>query len=108
LPSYVGRAAPCSAIRIGDWKLIEHFEDRRIELYNLADDIGESRNLATSNPTKAEELHARLTSWQKSTSAAIPTEANPAFNPSAVRSKGWGGQKGGNKRDGQRPKPTRD
>ena len=107
-PSYVGRAAPCSAIRMGDWKLIEHFEDRRIELYNLADDIGESRNLATSNPTKAEELHARLTSWQKSTSAAIPTEANPAFDPSAVRSKGRGGQKGGNKRDGQRPRPKRD
>ncbi len=103
-PSYVGRAAPCSAIRMGDWKLIEHFEDRRIELYNLAADIGESRNLAASNPTKARELHTHLTSWQNATSAAIPTEANPAFDPSAVRSKGkGGGQKGrGRKGDASR------
>ena len=103
-PSYVGRAAPCSAIRMGDWKLIEHFEDRRIELYNLASDIGESRDLAAANLTKARELHAHLTSWQKATSAAIPTEANPAFDPSAVRSKGkGGGQKGrGRKGDASR------
>jgi arylsulfatase A-like enzyme/Ca2+-binding EF-hand superfamily protein len=103
-PSYVGRAAPCSAVRMGDWKLIEHFEDRRIELYNLAADIGESRDLAASNPTKARELHTHLTSWQEATSAAIPTEANPAFDPSAVRSKGkGGGQKGrGRKGDASR------
>ena len=107
-PSYVGRAAPCSAIRAGDYKLIEFFEDNRLELYNLADDIGESRNLAGSNSAKAKELHARLTAWQNSTSAAIPTEANPAFDPSAVRSKGRGSQNGGNKRGGQRTKSKRD
>jgi arylsulfatase A-like enzyme len=87
-PCYVGKAAPCSAIRMGDWKLIEHFEDPHIELYNLADDIGESRNLAASNPTKARELHAHLTSWQKSTSAAIPTVLNPNFDATVVRSRG--------------------
>lgn len=101
-PSYVGRGAPSSAIRMGDWKLIENYEDRRVELYNLADDIGESRNLATSNAAKANELYARLTSWQRETAAAIPSTSNPNYDPSAVR--GWrrGGQRGGVQKRGQR------
>ncbi len=37
-------------MRAGDWKLIEFFEDGRLELYNLADDIGEERNLAGAEP----------------------------------------------------------
>jgi arylsulfatase A-like enzyme len=103
-PSYVGRGAPSSAIRIGEWKLIEHFEDHRLELFNLTKDIGESRNLAGSNPTKAKELHARLTAWQQSTSADIPTALNPNFDPSAVRSRGNGGgqKRGGQRRGGQK------
>src|SRR5205823_4668383 len=40
------RTTPAGAIRSGDWKLIEFFEDDRLELYNLREDIGESRNLA--------------------------------------------------------------
>ena len=46
-PLYLtGRATPASAVRKGDWKLIEFFEDRRLEMYNIANDIGESRNMA--------------------------------------------------------------
>lgn len=100
-PSYVGRGAPSSAIRMGDWKLIEKYEDRSLELYNLAEDVGESRNLASTNAVKANELYARLTSWQKETTAAIPSPSNPNYDPSAVRERSKGGQKGGGQNRGQ-------
>ncbi|MEM6468950.1 MAG: sulfatase, partial [Planctomycetota bacterium] len=93
-PSYVGRGAPSSAIRMGDWKLIEQYEDRSIELYNLATDISESRNLAQSESAKANELYARLMSWQKATEAAIPSESNPNYDPSAKHNRRQSKQKG--------------
>ncbi|MEM1225541.1 MAG: sulfatase-like hydrolase/transferase [Planctomycetota bacterium] len=93
-PSYVGRGKPSSAIRMGDWKLIEHYEDQSLELYNLAEDVGESRNLATVNQAKANELYTRLTSWQKETSAAIPSPSNPNYDPTASRNRRNRGQKG--------------
>lgn len=93
-PSYVGRGSPSSAIRMGDWKLIENFEDRSVELFNLADDIGEHRNLAATMPAKTEELHTRLASWQRSTGAAIPSESNPSFDTTSVRRSSGGGRNG--------------
>ena len=58
-PCYVGKATPSSAIREGDFKLIEFFEDGgRVELYNLRDDPGETRNLAKTLPGKAQALSA--------------------------------------------------
>ena len=51
---------PGSSVREGDWKLIEFFEDGRLELYNLADDIGEERNLAAEEPERAAALHATV------------------------------------------------
>ncbi len=65
--------APTAAIRDGDWKLIEWYEDGRLELYNLADDIGEQRNLSDSNPAKRDELHAKLVAWRKSVDANMPS-----------------------------------
>ena len=56
------------AIRAGDWKLIEFFDDR-IELYNLAEDISEKNNLAEKMPEKAAELKKRLAKWQKEVGA---------------------------------------
>ena len=78
-PDPAFRARPFGAIRSGDWKLIRFFEDERVELYNLADDIGESRNLATEQPQIASRLAQDLKSWQLSVNAPIPTERNPAF-----------------------------
>lgn len=75
------RTRPGSAIRLGDWKLIQYFENNDLELYNLKDDIGEKNNLAEKNPEKVEELLAILKSWQKKTNAPIPTELNPDYNP---------------------------
>jgi arylsulfatase A-like enzyme len=75
------RITPTSAIRDGDWKLLEFFEDGKLELYNLKDDIGEKNNLADSLPEKAEELHEKLKKWRQEINAPVPTELNPGYNP---------------------------
>ena len=75
--SVAGRVvAPCTpagAVRAGDWKLVEFFEDGRRELYNLKDDPGQKHNLATTMPEKAAELHAKLIAWRKDVGAKMPT-----------------------------------
>ena len=78
------RTRPGSAVRLGDWKLHEYFEDGGIELYNLKDDIGEAKDLAKSNPAKARELHKVLTDWRKKVDAPVPTQKNPEYNPNAA------------------------
>jgi arylsulfatase A-like enzyme len=75
------RTTPAGAIRKGDWKLIEFFEDGRLELYNLADDIGEEHDLAGEMPEKAEELHADLVAWRRAVNAPVPDEPNPRYRP---------------------------
>jgi len=65
--------APSGAVRDGDWKLIEWFEDGQLELFHLADDPGERNNLATTNPAKARELHAKLVAWRHELNALMPT-----------------------------------
>jgi arylsulfatase A-like enzyme len=77
------RSRPCSVIRDGDWKLHEYFEDGGLELYNLSDDIGETKNLAESNPEKTRELHEKLTEWRTATKAPVPREKNPEFDADA-------------------------
>lgn len=69
--------SPGGAIREGDWKLIEFFEDGRFELYNLREDIGETNNLAPAMPEKVQELAEKLHAWQEETNARFPTP-NPA------------------------------
>ena len=79
-PLYLtGRARPASAIRKGDWKLIEYFEDGSLELYNLAADISESRNMVDAVPAKARELHRDLVAWRKATNAVEPGDPNPLY-----------------------------
>jgi arylsulfatase A-like enzyme len=67
---------PSSAIRDGDWKLITFAWKKTPELYNLADDPGERRNLAEARPEKLEELQARLADFMTKTGALGPAE-NP-------------------------------
>lgn len=77
------RTRPCSIMRYGDWKLHEYFEDGGLELYNLSDDIGESKNLADQMPAKAKELHQKLITWRDSVDAPVPLELNPRFDEAA-------------------------
>jgi arylsulfatase A-like enzyme len=72
--------APYGAIRDGDWKLIEWYEDGALELYNIPQDIGERRNLSAENPDKVKELHAKLIAWRKEAGALMPVP-NPDFKP---------------------------
>lgn len=67
---------PAGAIRSGDYKLIEYFDDERVELYNLKDDLSETNNLAVEMPALAKELRHKLREWRKSVGAKMPT-ANP-------------------------------
>ncbi|MHC4618622.1 MAG: sulfatase [Planctomycetota bacterium] len=69
---------PFGAIRKGDWKLIEYYEDMNVELYNIGRDLGEKVNLAETNPAKANELRDMLHTWRASVGAQMPTR-NPAF-----------------------------
>lgn len=81
------RTTPAGAVRQGDWKLIEFFEDGKLELYNLTEDIGEKNNLAKKLPGKAKELHRVLAEWRKSVNAPVPTEKNPRYNPNTKPAK---------------------
>ncbi len=67
---------PGSSVRSGDWKLIEFFEDGRLELYNLREDVSETRNIAASHPEIVCDLHARLVTWREQVGAKFP-ERNP-------------------------------
>lgn len=82
------RTTPAAAIRMGDWKLIEWFETGRLELYNLAQDIGESKDLSQSNPAKRDALHARMKQWRSKVSASVPTTPNPKYDPNAKPKRG--------------------
>lgn len=72
---------PSGAIRQGEWKLIEFFEDFHIELYNLALDPEEQYDFSSSFAPRAEELRAKLHEWRRSVSAVMP-RPNPDSNPS--------------------------
>ena len=72
-------ATPGGIIRAGDWKLIETFEDGRVELYNLRDDLGEAKDLAAAMPDRAAALRQRLADWRKSVGAQMPTP-NPDYD----------------------------
>jgi arylsulfatase A-like enzyme len=71
---------PVAAIRVGNWKLIEFFEDERFELYDLSKDPGESRNLAAEMPDKTREMQRLMNAWRKDVNAPLP--ARPDVIPS--------------------------
>jgi arylsulfatase A-like enzyme len=88
-PGYLGagpgfwRTTPAGAIRAGDWKLIEFFENGRLELYNLRDDLSETNNLAAKLPDKAKELHTKLAAWRKEIHASMPMKNTKRQAPGA-------------------------
>ncbi|MCM0649978.1 sulfatase [Clostridium swellfunianum] len=70
--------SPSCSIRMGNYKLIMFFEDNRLELYNLEEDISEKVNLANKLPEIALEMHERLVKWINSIDAKIPAP-NPEY-----------------------------
>lgn len=81
------RTTPAGAIRMGDWKLIEWFETGRLELYNIKEDLSETRELSKQNPQKTQQLLTAMKQWRADVQAPIPTTANPKYDPNA-RKKG--------------------
>lgn len=75
-----GGASPYGAVRSGDWRLVEFYEDGRVELYNLREDLGESRDLAGDRPDKRQELLDLLARWRTAVGAQMPTP-NPDYDP---------------------------
>lgn len=65
-----------SAIRSGDYKLLSFYDDDSIELYNLKEDISESRNIAKEMPDKASQLRSKLKQWLRETNASQPPRAD--------------------------------
>ena len=73
-PHYSGGQTPAGAVRSGDFKLIELYEEGRApELYNLREDLGETNDLAEQMPEKTAELLGLLRSWRERESARMPT-----------------------------------
>lgn len=91
-PGYLGsgpglwRTTPVSVIQSDDWKLMEFLEDGHLELYNLRDDIGETKNLAEEKPEKAKELHTRLIAWRAEVKAPMPTPNTDIKTPGEGKS----------------------
>ncbi len=72
---YFGK--PHSSIRVGDYKLIKFWNLKKVELYNLKDDLGELNDLSASEPAKVKELEARLMAYLE----GVKSEAlNPVKN----------------------------
>ncbi len=71
---------PGSSMRMGNYKLIEFFEDSHLELYDLREDVGETHNLADEMPELARKMQQMLAQWRQRVEAKIP-EANPDYVP---------------------------
>ena len=79
-------SVPSSVIRKGPWKLIESFDPEGIELYYLADDLSETKNLAGTETTKLNELRRELDTWRKDVGAEM-MKPNPDYDPNAKPAK---------------------
>ncbi len=80
------RTKPYGAIRKGDWKLIEFFENGTLELFDLAKDPREKNDLSKAQPERVKELHEQLITWRQSVGAQMPTP-NPNYDPNAGKGK---------------------
>ncbi len=73
------RTKPYGAIRHGDWKLIEFFENGELELFDLKADPYEKNNLAKTRPEKANQLLQKLKAWRESVDAQMMS-TNPKYD----------------------------
>ena len=67
---------PGSAVRLGNYKLIDNFEKGRQELYDLEKDLSETTDISASNPEITKELYKLLEDWRNKTNAKM-MEPNP-------------------------------
>jgi len=84
LPVYQGeanywRAVPSTTMIKGDYKIIYYYEYDRYELFNLAEDVSESHDLAQVEAARAQDMLAAMRAWVSDTDAPVPTRPNPHF-----------------------------
>jgi arylsulfatase A-like enzyme len=75
-----GMQSPGGAVRAGDYKLLEYFENNTVQLFNLKEDIGEQNDLARAEPDKVAELRTMLHDWRKDVDARMMIP-NPDYVP---------------------------
>jgi len=75
-----GMQSPGGAIRAGDYKLLEYYENDTVQLFNLREDPGEQRDLSQSQPGRAAALRAKLHAWRSDVSARM-MPPNPDYAP---------------------------
>jgi arylsulfatase A-like enzyme len=81
VPHYTNQGSrPAGAVRSGKWKLIEHYEDGRVELFDLSSDPGETADLAAAIPQETDLLRKQLAVWRNTVKAQENTP-NPKFDP---------------------------
>ncbi len=73
---------PGSAVRLGKYKLIDNFEKGRQELYDLENDLSETKDISSEHPEKTKELFKLLNDWRKETNAKM-MDPNPTWNRSS-------------------------
>ena len=71
-PHYYTTTTPVSAVRRGNWKLLEYFEDHHVELFNLGEDPGEHHDLAGQQPERVAQLQRQLHNWWTEVGAQLP------------------------------------
>ena len=76
---HINSMGPAGAVRMGDWKLVERYENMKIELFNLREDIGERHDLSQSKPELAAKLRQMLHDWREKSGARMPTP-NPNYS----------------------------
>jgi hypothetical protein len=87
-PHYANQGSrPGGAVREGNYKLVEYYENNRRELFDVKADIGESRNLAADKPEVVERLAVKLEHWRKEVGALMPTP-NPDYVPNPQAANG--------------------
>ena len=80
IPHYTNQGSrPAGAVREGRWKLVEHYDDERTELFDLEADVSESRDLSKGEPARTADLRTRLRQWRRSVDAQENT-ANPGVD----------------------------
>ena len=77
-----GAQSPGGAVRYGDYKLLEYYENNKVQLFNLKTDPGEQHDLSESYPQKVQQLRSMLEKWRNSVHAVMPTP-NPNYDPKA-------------------------
>ena len=76
--------SPGCSMRMGDYKLLEFYEDDRAELYNLRTDLSEQHDISAEHPELVRQMRARLAQWREDVQAKMPAP-NPDYKPPKMK-----------------------